>query len=90
MKMVKLLAACSLALLPAVAGAQSTTAPAADQGTVTPGGTAQGPLPVFGLGAIPAGAVVVGGVVIVAGAVVGVVAASDRGNESVATSTSTN
>lgn len=90
MTIVKLVAACSLALLPALAGAQSTTGSSGTEGTVAPGGTAQGPLPVFAAGAIPAGAVVVGGVVVLAGAVIGVVAASDSGSESVATSTSTN
>ena len=90
MKIVKLVAACSLALLPALAGAQSTTGSSDSQGAVTPGGTAQGPLPVFAAGSIPAGAVVVGGVVILAGAVIGVVAAGDSGSEAVATSTGTN
>lgn len=92
MKMIKIIAASALALSPVLVAAESVTSgdQAASQ-TVTPGGISQTGtegLPV--LGTIPTGAIVVGGVVILAGVAIGVVAASDSGSDSVAVSTSTN
>lgn len=76
MKLVTIIAAAALSVMPAFAMAQSTTAPSAE-GAVTPGGTSQDGLPIFGAGGIPAGAVVVAGVVILGGVIIGIVAATD-------------
>lgn len=88
MKIVRLAAAAALALTPALSLAEGTTAKPAS--TVEPGGTAQGPLPVFAAGAIPFEAIIVGSFVIVGGAVVGTIAATQSDSDSVAVSTSTN
>ncbi len=81
MKIVGMIAALALAAAPVLASAQSsTTASNDDQAASTPeaGGVSQGgALPLFGLGAIPAGAVGVGSVVILAGVIIGVVATQD-------------
>ena len=81
MKIVGIIAALALATAPMLASAQSTTTSSNDeQAAATPeaGGVSQsGALPIFGLGSIPAGAVIVGGVVIFAGVIIGVVATQD-------------
>jgi hypothetical protein len=81
MKIVGIIAALALATAPMLVSAQSTTASNTDeQAAATPeaGGVSQGgALPIFGLGSIPAGAIVVGGVVILAGVIIGVVATQD-------------
>lgn len=83
MKFVHLFAAAALAVAPSIAMAQTTSEP-------SDGGTAAGPLPIIESTGIPAGAIVVGGMVILAGIVIGIVAATDDdGNAAVATATST-
>ncbi|MEM7210283.1 MAG: hypothetical protein AAF479_00100 [Pseudomonadota bacterium] len=81
MKIVSMLAALALALAPALASAQSTSSDSnTDQaaGSPEPGGISQGGvLPVFSLASIPAGAIVVGSVVILAGVIIGVIASDD-------------
>lgn len=88
MKIVRIAAAAALALAPAMALAEGTTTQPAS--TVEPGGTAQGPLPVLAAGAIPFEAIIVGSFVVLGGAVVGTIAATESGSDSVAVSTGTN
>ena len=90
MKLLSVMAALGLVLTPLIGGAGSVTPIGEDQQTaaIEPGGVSQTGtegLPV--LSTIPAGAVVVGGVVILAGVAIGVVAASDDGNNATATTT---
>ena len=81
MKIVGMIAALALATAPMMASAQSSSSSSSDdEAAATPeaGGVSQeGALPIFGLGSIPAGAIIVGGVVILAGAIIGVVASQD-------------
>lgn len=91
MKLVTIISAAALSVMPAFAMAQSTTTQTeSNEGAVTPGGTSQdGALPIFGAGGIPAGAVVVAGVVILGGVIIGIVAATDD-DDAAATTTTTN
>ncbi len=70
MRILHLAAAAALAVLPVSAGAQSTSAAEPEPGGVSQGGA----LPVFTAGSIPTGAIVVGGVVVLSGVIIGVVA----------------
>ena len=86
MKLVTIIAAAALGVMPALAMAQSTsTQTQSAEGAVTPGGTSQDGLPIFGAGGIPAGAVVVAGVVLLGGVIIGIIAATD--DDDTATST---
>ena len=76
MKIVGIIAALALATAPMLAASQDTDEQVA--ATPEPGGVSQsGSLDVFSLSSIPAGALVVGGVVILAGIIVGVIASED-------------
>ncbi len=81
MKVLGILAAVALATSPVFAHAQSSTQSTdSDETAAKPeaGGVSQsGALPIFGLGSIPTGAVVVGGVVVLSGVIIGVVASQD-------------
>lgn len=60
----------------------------AEQVVVETGGTAGGPLPI--LSEIPPGAIIVGGLVILAGVVIGIAAANNDNENAVVTTTTTN
>ena len=80
MKIVGIVAALALATAPMMAAAQSSTTTTDDDAAATPeaGGVSQsGALPIFAAGSIPTGAIIVGGVVILAGVIIGVVASQD-------------
>lgn len=80
MKIAGIIAALALASAPMLASAQSTDDDDDDQivGSLEPGGVSQsGVLPAFSLNNIPAGAVVVGSVVVIAGVIIGSVLTRD-------------
>lgn len=80
MKIVGIIAALALATAPMLAASQDSDSVPDEQVAVSPepGGVSQsGSLDVFSLSSIPAGALVIGGVVILAGVIVGVVASED-------------
>lgn len=80
MKIVGIIAALALATAPMLAASQETDGDDREAAAAEPepGGVSQaGSLEVFSLSSIPAGALVVGGVVILAGAIIGVIASED-------------
>lgn len=81
MKIVGIIAALALATAPMLAASQDSDSVPDEQVAAAepePGGISQtGSLEVFSLSSIPAGALVVGGVVILAGAIIGVIASED-------------
>ncbi len=80
MKIVGIIAALALATAPMLAASQDTDSDSDEQvaASLEPGGVSQsGSVDVFSLNNIPAGALVVGGVVILAGIIIGVIASED-------------
>lgn len=78
MKAIKIIAAGALALAPLPGMAQSTTDGSAEEtqigGSPTTGGVSGEPLPIFQAGSIPDGAIIAGGLILIAGVVVGILA----------------
>lgn len=79
MKFVSAIAALSLALAPLTVSAQSTSQNNNQTGgSPTAGGVANAPPAQFTASEIPKGALIVGGLVIVAGIVIGIIVATDN------------
>ena len=90
MKYLGFAAALALAVAPVATIAKDATVGDSANPVIEPGGTAQDGLPVLGAAEIPFEAVIAGSFVLVGGAVIGVVAATDDNSPAVTTTTSTN
>ncbi|MEM7506171.1 MAG: hypothetical protein AAF415_05455 [Pseudomonadota bacterium] len=93
MKATTIIAAAALALAPFSGTAQTATDGSAEDsqvgGTPTAGGVSGEPLPIFQAGSIPDGAIIAGGLILIAGVVIGVLAI-DNDSSSPTTTPTTN